>query len=275
MKQGEVLRIVIQNPPSPDLTATLLDRKVPLYRQANGEYLGLMPVLAIAEPGTYEMTIQDAHGGVFRKSTVIVDNARYPKQNIIAGKALKQLKPLPGEVEAVRGLQTTASPKRYWMEPFEKPTEACMNSRFGVTRLHNGKPTGSYHRGLDLRSGMGVPVHATTAGVVQISQMFRLHGGTIGIDHGQGVTSLYLHLSGLAVPEGTEVKRGDVVGYVGATGFATGPHLHWQVQVNGVPVNPAIFTGPIGPCVAAKSSYRPSSGRKQSKRRAQLSERRE
>jgi len=269
VKQGELLRITLQNPPSSDLTAVLLDHKAAFYKQANGEFLALMPVTAITEPGTYPMVIQDAHGAVFRKSEVVVDDARYPKQNIVAGPALKQLTPLPGEMEAVHGLQQATTPKRFWAEPFEKPTEACMNSRFGVTRLHNGKPTGNYHRGLDLRSGMGTPVHATTAGVVRISQMFRLHGGTVGIDHGQGVTSLYLHLSKLAVPEGTEVKQGDVVGYVGATGFATGPHLHWQVHVNGVPVNPAIFAGQVAPCVAAKSAYRPSSSRKQSKRPAQ------
>lgn len=262
-----MLRIVIKDPPSSRLSAILLDRTAPLFKQLNGELLGLIPVAAIAKPGTYEMTIQDGHGSVFRKSSVIVEDAQYPKQNIVAGKALRALKPLPGEMDAVRGLQNTASGVRYWSEPFEKPTDACVNSLFGVTRLHNGKPTGNYHRGLDLRSGMGVPVHATAAGVVRISRMFRLHGGTIGIDHGQGVTSLYLHLSKLAVPEGTEVKQGDVVGYVGATGFATGPHLHWQVHVNGVPVNPVVFAGPIARCEAAKPAYLPSSSRKRSRPR--------
>jgi murein DD-endopeptidase MepM/ murein hydrolase activator NlpD len=226
-----------------------------------------MPVTAITQPGTYEMTLADSHGKVVRKVPVVVQDASYPKQNIVAGKEIMGLTPLPGEMEAVRGLQATVTPQRFWAEPFEHPTDACMNSRFGVTRYRNGKPTGNYHRGLDLRSGMGTPVHATAAGVVRISQMFRLHGGTIGIDHGQGVTSLYLHLSRLGVPEGTSVKRGDIVGYVGSTGFATGPHLHWQVHVNGVPVNPAVFAGKFEAC-QPRSAYRPSSSRKQSKRPA-------
>jgi murein DD-endopeptidase MepM/ murein hydrolase activator NlpD len=247
VKQGEVLRVTAKDP---DLTAVLLDRKAPLFKQDNGEYLGLMPVTAITAPGSYEMTVVDKSGKVVRKTPVVIQDADYPKQNIVASKAMKSLTPLPGEMEAVRALQATVSPKRFWSEPFEHPTPQCMNSRFGVTRLHNGKPTGNYHRGLDLRSPMGVPVHATTAGVVKVAQMFRLHGGTVGIDHGQGVTSMYLHLSKLAVPEGTEVKPGDVVGYVGATGFATGPHLHWQVHVQGVPVNPAIFAGKFEPCMA-------------------------
>ena len=69
--------------------------------------------------------------------------------------------------------------------------------------------------------------------------MFRLHGGTIGIDHGQGVSTLYIHMSKLGVAQGTRVRRGDIVGYVGSTGFSTGPHLHWSVYVHGQPVNPA------------------------------------
>ena len=78
--------------------------------------------------------------------------------------------------------------------------------------------------------------------------MFRLHGGTIGIDHGQGVVSTYLHMSKLALSEGTVVKKGDVVGYVGATGFATGPHLHWGLYVNGVPVNPSQWIPNVPRC---------------------------
>jgi murein DD-endopeptidase MepM/ murein hydrolase activator NlpD len=68
--------------------------------------------------------------------------------------------------------------------------------------------------------------------------MFRLHGGTVGLDHGQGVTSSYIHLSKTAVKEGQVVKQGEVIGYVGSTGFSTAPHLHWGLYVHGSPVNP-------------------------------------
>ena len=242
LKQGEVLRIT-----DAGATAELKGKTVPIFRQEGGSYLGLMPATVLDRPGVYPLTIKDSAGNTIRNESVTIVDAHYPRQNIQATKAMKQLTPLPGEMEAVRGLQNTASPARQWTEPFLAPTPECMNSRFGVTRYHNGKATGSYHRGLDLRSPMGTPVKATAAGVVRISKMYRLHGGTIGIDHGQGVTSLYIHMSKLAVTEGTQVKAGDVVGFVGATGFATGPHLHWQISVNGVPVNPAQWLGDYAP----------------------------
>lgn len=241
-KQGEFLRIV-----EPGATAELNGRTIRIFRQQDGGYLGLMPVTVLEKPGTYPLTIKDASGKPLRIEQVTIANAHYLKQNIAATKAMKQLTPLPGEMEAVRALQNTVSEKRFWAEPFVAPTAQCMNSQFGVTRYHNGKPTGGYHRGLDLRSPMGTPVKATAAGIVRISKMYRLHGGTIGIDHGQGVTSLYIHMSKLAVNEGAEVREGDVVGYTGATGFATGPHLHWQISVNGVPVNPDVWLGPAAP----------------------------
>jgi murein DD-endopeptidase MepM/ murein hydrolase activator NlpD len=135
-----------------------------------------------------------------------------------------------------------------------------MNSPFGVRRLHNSEPTGNYHRGLDQRSKRGTPVRAITGGVVRIVRMFNLHGGTVGIDHGEGVTSFYLHLSRFHVKEGARVRGGDVVGYAGSTGFATGPHLHWQLTVNGVPVNPHQWVEGIAPCpekAAPRKTTRP------------------
>ncbi len=233
VKQGEFLRVT-----QPGATAELDGKSVPIFRQENGAYLGLMPIAVLDRAGTYPLTIKDPTGKIVHTEPVTIVDAHYPRQNIAATKAMKELTPLPGEMEAVRALQNTASPKRFWAGQFIVPTPQCRNSRFGVTRYHNGKPTGSYHRGLDLRSPMGTPVKATAPGIVRISQMYRLHGGTIGIDHGQGVTSLYLHMSKLAVGEGTQVRQGDIVGFVGATGFATGPHLHWQISVNGVPINP-------------------------------------
>jgi murein DD-endopeptidase MepM/ murein hydrolase activator NlpD len=82
---------------------------------------------------------------------------------------------------------------------------------------------------------------------------WNIHGNTVGIDHGQGVESIYLHLSRFAVAEGAQVARGDVIGYAGSTGRSTAPHLHWSVYVNGVPVDPAQWVS-LKPCatVAAK-----------------------
>ncbi|HAX44497.1 MAG TPA: peptidase, partial [Solibacterales bacterium] len=77
---------------------------------------------------------------------------------------------------------------------------------------------------------------------------YRLHGGSIGLDHGHGVTSIHIHLSKLSVKVGDRVAAGDVIGLAGATGFATGPHLHWGLYVNGVPVNPLGWLPPLNSC---------------------------
>ena len=82
------------------------------------------------------------------------------------------------------------------------------------------------------------PVHAVAGGVVKIAETFLVLGGTVALDHGQGLETMYLHMSKLVVEPGARVKKGEVIGYVGATGRANGPHLHWVVYVNGVPVNP-------------------------------------
>jgi murein DD-endopeptidase MepM/ murein hydrolase activator NlpD len=85
---------------------------------------------------------------------------------------------------------------------------------------------------------MGAPIHAVAAGTVRIVQMFQLRGGTVAIDHGQGLETIYMHMSRFAAKEGQKVKAGDVIGYVGSTGRATGPHLHWSLYANGHPVSP-------------------------------------
>jgi murein DD-endopeptidase MepM/ murein hydrolase activator NlpD len=139
---------------------------------------------------------------------------------------------------------------RHWEEPFLAPTSGCMNSPFGVQRLHNGKPTGNYHRGVDQRGPNGRPIVAAASGVVRIARMFNVHGGTVGIDHGQGLTSIYIHMSKIAAEEGAMVKKGDVIGYIGSTGFSTGPHLHWGINVHGVPVQPLQWVK-LTPCGAA------------------------
>ena len=163
-------------------------------------------------------------------------------------KSTEGLQPLPGELEAIQALKDRVSPVKFWDDGFISPTPDCQNSPFGVLRLHNGVPTGDYHKGVDLRSPAGRPIRAINGGVVQIAQMFRLHGGTVGVDHGQGVGSVYIHMSRLNVTPGQRVKKGDVLGFVGSTGFATGPHLHWGMYVSGLPVNPNQWLPPVPRC---------------------------
>jgi murein DD-endopeptidase MepM/ murein hydrolase activator NlpD len=254
VRQGETIRIdAAPNAAS----ARMAGRTVPLFNEA-GRAAGLMPVEVNQTPGIQDLEILDAGGRVLQKKSVTVQHVPFPVQNIIISASKKQVKPSPGEMETVAALRQSVTPDKLWVEPFARPVDDCQNSPFGVRRLHNGVATGNYHRGLDQRSRRGTPIRAITDGMVRIVRMFNIHGGLVGIDHGQGLTSFYLHMSRLAAKEGARVRRGDVIGYVGSTGFATGPHLHWQLTVNGVPVNPHQWVKGIEPCVERPPAKKPA-----------------
>jgi murein DD-endopeptidase MepM/ murein hydrolase activator NlpD len=245
-KQGDTVK-VFASPPA--VSVRLADRTARLFPQQVGAPLALVPISVFTAPGRYQLELIDAAGQVVSRHPINIRDARFRKQNVVLSPAVQELKPAPGEVETVRALRNTVTETRHWDEPFVRPVPGCMTSPFGNLRMHNGKPTGSYHSGLDLRGASGTPIVATAAGTVRIARMLNVHGGTIGIDHGQGVTSTYLHMSGFAVKEGAAVGKGDVVGFVGTTGRSTAPHLHWAIAVNGHQVNPSQWVS-IPPCTA-------------------------
>lgn len=249
--QGGVIRIT-----GNAASATMDGRTVRVFPQAGGGTLGMMPVTAIQTPGPYPLELLDNAGKVIRTVQIAVRDAHFPKQNIAMSPHIAQLRPAPGEMEAAGAFRKTVTDVRYWHQPFDKPVPGCMGSPYGVTRLHNGKLTGAFHGGLDQRAPAGEPVRAIAAGTVRLVRPFQLMGNTVGIDHGQGVLSMYLHLSKFAVADGAAVNKGDVVGYVGATGRATGPHLHWSLYINGVPVNPLEWIT-VKPCAPAARRVKP------------------
>lgn len=252
VRQGDTLRLVA---PENASSARMNGRTIQLFPASGGGRFGLMPVPALERPGAYAMEFLDAGGGVLHSASVTVRDAGFPSQNIIVGKAVSELKPSPGELQKVAAFRQTVSGERHWLEPLAAPVPGCVTSPFGVRRLYNGKPSGNYHGGIDQRSPSGRPVRAVADGEVKLVAMFNLHGGTVGIDHGQGLVSIYLHMSGFALAEGALVKKGEVIGYVGSTGRSTAPHLHWGLYVHGTPVNPSQWVR-LNPC--AGSSGRPA-----------------
>jgi hypothetical protein len=244
VKQGEVLKVKLldasqfEGHVADHGWVSLADRKAKLFVQSDGSLMALMPVSVFQKPDFYSLNVYAPRDTLVYTRKITIQDGRYRTQNVTVSKSTAGLQPLPGELEAIQALKDTISSIKYWNEPFMSPTIDCQNSPFGVKRLHNGVPTGDYHKGLDLRSPAGRPIYAITAGKVQIARMYRLHGGTVGLDHGQGVGSIYIHMSRLNVKPGDLVKKGDVIGYVGSTGFASGPHLHWGMYVSGLPVNP-------------------------------------
>ena len=132
--------------------------------------------------------------------------------------------------------------EKLWDGPWLLPVRGPLSSRFGVQRSFNGGPKGGHHGGVDFAAAEGVPVVATNGGTVVVAQQLAVRGNMVIIDHGGGVLSGYAHLSTFAVAEGQHVDAGQLIAFVGTTGLATGAHLHWEMSVHGVLVDPLRFT---------------------------------
>lgn len=121
-----------------------------------------------------------------------------------------------------------------------------ISSFFGLRADPFGGSGSDYHPGIDIAVDYGTPIRAAAAGTVQDAQWNGGYGRFVSIDHGNGITTCYGHMSAIAVQPGQTVHRGDVIGYVGSSGYSTGPHVHFEVRQNGSPVNPLNFARPVG-----------------------------
>jgi murein DD-endopeptidase MepM/ murein hydrolase activator NlpD len=132
------------------------------------------------------------------------------------------------------------SPNKNWSGKFVAPTNSVFTNEFGIRRTFNGKVQ-SVHQGLDMRASTGTPVGAMNNGVVILARPMFFEGGFVVIDHGQGLLTLYMHLSQIKVSEGDTVSKQQIIGLSGGTGRATGPHLHIGVRWEGTYVDPAVL----------------------------------
>ena len=131
-------------------------------------------------------------------------------------------------------------PREDFAETFQWPVQGRISGRFGNQRVYNGTPK-SPHSGMDIAAPKGTPVRAPADGVITfVAPDLYLTGGTVLLDHGHGISSNFLHLSRIDVKVGDVVKQGDVIGAVGATGRATGPHLHWGMSWFDVRIDPLL-----------------------------------
>lgn len=143
------------------------------------------------------------------------------------------------EAAAVSQARTRDDPRTGFAEDFDWPVRGRISGRFGSGRVYNGRPGGG-HSGMDIAAPAGTPVRAPASGVVTLADDLYITGGTVLLDHGHGVSSNFLHLSRIDVKPGDQVARGEVIGAVGATGRATGPHLHWGMNWFDVRVDPLL-----------------------------------
>lgn len=141
------------------------------------------------------------------------------------------------ERDRLAALFPVSTAVRYWRDGFVRPVPGRANSAFGRRSVFNGQPR-SPHSGADFRAASGTPIRAPNDGVVVLASDLYFSGNVVIIDHGWGLYSYFAHLSAIDVAEGDRVRRGAVVGKVGATGRVTGAHLHWTVRLNDARVDP-------------------------------------
>ncbi len=234
--------------------ATFAGREYPLVAESDG-FWGVLGVAANHQPGSHSVGIvlRDSAGRAVAElsATVTVVDTPYPVEEVILAPAeLALFDPaVVAEERAIRAAVFAASAlERLWSGPFAFPVSGDIGSPYGVGRSYNGGPVGSFHRGADFPRDEGTPVVAANSGRVAFAGALPQRGTSVIIDHGAGVFSGYHHLASTTVQEGQLVAKGDRIGSVGATGIVTGPHLHWEVVVRGVEVDPVLWTNEdIGP----------------------------
>lgn len=151
------------------------------------------------------------------------------------------------DINQVRGARVAASDHRDFEAPFIWPAKGPISGLYGSQRILNGTPK-SPHFGVDIAAPEGSPVIAPAGGTVTLSAPgMVLMGNAVVLDHGFGVYSTFIHLKDIAVKPGQQVNQGDLIGHVGKTGRATGPHLHWALNWLGVPLDAALLVPPMAP----------------------------
>ncbi|MEC3950974.1 M23 family metallopeptidase [Sphingobium sp. HWE2-09] len=151
------------------------------------------------------------------------------------------------ELDAIAAARDTVTHAQGWRQSFIWPAVGRISGLFGSQRIYQGTP-GAYHGGVDVAGATGVPVVAPADGVVVLAaadKPFTLEGHLLMIDHGHGLNSAFLHLSRIDVKVGDVVAQGQRIGAIGATGRATGPHLHWGMKWNDARIDPMLVAGPM------------------------------
>lgn len=240
---GDTISIVIQQLSGDSTPTVTMDGKTySLFSIGQNKFRALLPTTPLDKPGPRQLQVT-AETGV-QNLTVNLQNRSFPTQSIWLSPDKNSIEGTDLEFDRVEEFKQLVTTEKFWNGPFLRPNQGPVSTVYGVRRYYNGEfAEDYYHRGVDYADYNGSPVVAPAAGRVALvgleSQGFELHGNTVGIDHGQGVTSIFIHLSRIDVKEGDFVKAGQLIGAVGSTGASTGPHLHWGLYVNGQSVDPA------------------------------------
>ncbi len=244
---GEVVRVTVHsNSPLKSVHARFAGEKYAFgYRPNTGDYMALIGIDLGLEPGTYPIVItpvySDGHHEKLIKEICVVTK-EFPVKKLRVDE--KYVTPPPEVLDRIHEESELLDTiydifTLQWLGEgsFIIPSPGEVAPNFGEKRIFNGQPR-SPHSGVDISSPYGTPVVASNSGRIVLASHLYYAGKTVIIDHGIGVFTLYLHLSKFRVERGDFVKKGDVVGEVGATGRVTGPHLHWGVKIQGNRIDP-------------------------------------
>ena len=238
-QQGDTISVTVTTEDNlpPKITADEIN--YPVF-QNDGQYRAFIPTSPLNASGKMTLKVQ----GDNRTSNlgVWLKNRTFPVQRIwLSGKASRPATQL--ELNRVREFKELVTPQKFWQGSFVRPNAERVSTGFGIRRYYNNVfAKDYYHKGVDYAGDYGSPVVAPAAGKIRLvgkeSEGFHVHGNIVGLDHGQGVLSVFMHLQDINVTEGMMVKAGQQIGTIGSTGASTGPHLHWGLYVNQVAVDP-------------------------------------
>jgi murein DD-endopeptidase MepM/ murein hydrolase activator NlpD len=243
---GETVTINITGSPGKSTVPTVKvgNKTYPAFRLSGDRWRVLVPTTPLEKPGERELTISENNDP--KSSTTLkisVTDRKFPIQRINFSPGKAGIEATALELKQVVAFKAIVSPVKLWSGKFIAPNQGKTSSPYGVRRYYNGEfATDYYHRGLDYAGGYGSPIVAPAGGKVALvgyeKKGFRVHGNVVGVDHGQGVVSIFMHMSKIDVEEGQMLAAGDLIGAIGNTGSSTGPHLHWGLYVNAVSVDP-------------------------------------
>jgi murein DD-endopeptidase MepM/ murein hydrolase activator NlpD len=210
---------------------------------------GVIPLDAAAGPAGYALSATRADGSALASSgTIPVEAKTFPEQRLTVEEKfvnppkaeLKRIEREKKQLAAIYARRTALPPPS---SPFVPPVSGDPTSEFGTRRFFNGEPRAP-HPGIDLHAASGTPVAVSGPGRVALATDLYYSGGTVIIDHGGGLFTVYAHLSKIEAKDGASVKAGEIIGLSGATGRVTGPHLHWGAKVGDVIFDPRALLDP-------------------------------
>jgi len=238
-----------------ELSGTLLGQDL-MFLEDDGRYWALAGINALTAPGGYTLMLEatelDSGDRLAMQEQFTVTKAGFGTYNVVVSAERQGL--LAADLSEAERIKVNAvyaevSEEQLWNGTFGLPLtgELRVTAPFGQRRSYNSGPVSSYHSGQDLGADTGVPISAPMTGTVVLAEPLDVRGNSVILDHGLGVFTGFWHLSQIDVAVGQTVGRGEIVGLVGNTGLSTGPHLHWEMRVLGVPVDPFQWTRVVFP----------------------------